>query len=181
VKLELTNYYNQLQSKDILLSYKGAVNNDLLDCLMKLTEDKLNLLESSRGLKKKVYTVVVEILQNIYHHFDPKYFTQESDMDSIAFVIGKDSTDFSIIAGNYIENDKVIPMREVIDELNSLSAQQLKQRYIQALNNGSFTQKGGAGLGLLFIARKSGGKLEYVIKDAEFNHSFFSLKVKISA
>ena len=169
-----------MQSKDILLSYKGAVSSELLDCLLKLTGDKLHLLASKKSLKKKVYTIVVEILQNIYHHFDPAFF-ESDDMDSIAFVIGKEEDAFIIMAGNYVSNSKVTFLKSIIDELNSLSPEELKNRYRSALDRGTFSPKGGAGLGMLYIARKSGGRIEYTVHEADLSYSFFSLKVKVKA
>lgn len=180
--MELASYYNQLQSKDILLSYKGAFTNDLLNCLLNLTESKLDVLDGKKSLKKKVYTIVVEVLQNIYHHFDPVYFKSDlDDLEAVTFLIGKENEEYNILAGNYVENSKIKFLKSVIDELNSLSADELKDRYRHALDTGSFTDKGGAGLGMLFIARKSIGKIEYIVKDADYNHSFFSLKVKVGA
>lgn len=178
--MDINNYYNQLQSKDILLSYKGAVNSELLDCLLKLTEDKLHLLGSKKSLKKKVYTIVVEVLQNIYHHFDPSFFESE-EMDSIAFVIATENDSFNIMAGNYVSNNKVEFLKSIIDDLNSLTADELKDRYRAALDNTSFTPKGGAGLGMLYIARKSGGRINYAVHKTDPNHSFFSLKVNVRA
>ena len=178
--MDINKYYNQLQSKDIILSYKGAVSSELLDCLLKLTEDKLHNIGSKKKLKKKVYTIVVEVLQNIYHHFDPSFFESE-DQDSIAFVIATEGESFNIMAGNYVSNNKVEFLSNIIDELNSLSADELKDRYRAALDNGSFTPKGGAGLGMLYIARKAGGRMEYVVHQSDVDHSFFSLKVNVRA
>lgn len=178
--MEINNYYNQLHSKEILLSYKGAVSSELLDCLLKLTEEKLHLLGSKKSLKKKVYTIVVELLQNIYHHFDPTFFGSE-DMDSIAFVISSDADAFTIMAGNTVANDKVLFLKGIIDELNSLSPDELKERYRAALDRVAFSPKGGAGLGMLYIARKSGGRIEYSVHAADDNFSFFSLIVKVRA
>ncbi len=181
-KLKLANYYNQLQSKDILLSYKGAFTNELLDCLLQLTENKLNLIGGKKSMRKKVYTVVVELLQNVYHHFDPLYFKSEiDDLEAVTFLIGRENGEYSILAGNYVENSKISFLKTVIDELNALSDEELKKRYRHALDTGTFTDKGGAGLGMLFIARKSIGNIEYIVKDASYNHSFFSLKIKVGA
>jgi hypothetical protein len=180
--LELANYYNQLQSKEILLSYKGAFTHELLDCLLYLTENKLDLLGGKKSMRKKVYTIVVELLQNIYHHFDPVYFKSElEDLEAVTFLIGKQDEEYNILAGNYIENSRIGFLKSVIDELNLLSDEELKTRYRHALDTGTFTDKGGAGLGMLFIARKSIGKIEYLVKDADYNHSFFSLKIKVGA
>ncbi len=177
--MEIQTHYQQLQSKNILLSYKGSVDHVLLDCLLKITEDKLSGLESKRSLKKKVYTIVVEVLQNIYHHFDPGAL-QES-FDSISFVIGKGQDGYSIIAGNYANKEVVGDLTNKIDEINTLSADQIKARYREQLDCEGFTDKGGAGLGILYIARKSGEKIEYEISQDGQDVSFFSLKIKVSA
>jgi hypothetical protein len=177
--LELGNYYQQMQSNGILLSYKGSVNHQLLECLMKLTEDKLLGVEGKRGLQKKVYTIVVEVLQNIYHHFDPSFVQQE--LDAIAFVIGHSDDGYVIMAGNYVDATGVEVLKQKIDEINGLSADELTQRYREALDCEGFTQKGGAGLGILYIARKSGEKLEYEVNQQLGTHPFFSLKVKVRA
>jgi len=177
--LEIQSHYQQLQSKNILLSYKGSVDHGLLDCLLKITEDKLSGFERKRSLKKKVYTIVVEVLQNIYHHFDPG--TLHENFDSIAFVIGKGQEGYSIMAGNYAKKETIGELKQKIDEINTLSADQIKARYREQLDCEGFTDKGGAGLGILYIARKSGERIEYEIHQDGQDVPFFSLKIKVSA
>lgn len=177
--MDIQNHYQQLQSKNILLSYKGSVDHGLLDCLLKITEDKLSGFERKRALKKKVYTIVVEVLQNIYHHFDPGLLKES--FDSIAFVIGKGQEGYSIIAGNYASQDTIGFLTGRIDEINTLSAEEIKQRYREQLDCEGFTDKGGAGLGILYIARKSGERIEYEISQNGQEVPFFSLKIKVSA
>lgn len=178
---DIKDHYQQLQSKHVLLSYKGAINHGLLDCLLKITEDKLSGAETKRAIKKKVYTIVVEILQNIYHHFDAGTLAQ--DFDSIAFVIGKGEGGYSIIAGNYASNDSITMLKDKIDEINELSSDEIKQRYREQLNCEGFTDKGGAGLGMLYIARKSGERIEYEITQQGTDEEvpFFSMKIRVSA
>jgi hypothetical protein len=68
-----------------------------------------------------------------------------------------------------------------IEDINSLSPEGLKERYKQVLNNGNISNKGGAGLGIIDIARKSGSKLEYKFNHHNDSLSFFSLTVRIAA
>jgi len=42
------------------------------------------------------------------------------------------------------------------------------------------SKKGGGGLGLIDIARRSGQKLQYKIREIDNDYSFFTLTVKIS-
>ena len=57
---------------------------------------------------------------------------------------------------------------------------QLKSYYKEVLNNGEMSAKGGGGLGMIDIARKSGRKLEYRFDPIDDSFSFFSLHVKVA-
>ena len=46
-------------------------------------------------------------------------------------------------------------------------------------NNGKLSEKGGGGLGLIDIAKKSRNKLQYSFKEIDDDYSFFTLTVNI--
>ena len=99
---------------------------------------------------------------------------------SAIFMIGKSDGQYNIITGNYISNDNVSGLKKRLDEVNSLSKEELKDYYKQILNNGEMSLKGGGGLGMIDIARKTGQKLGYTFQNVDTNLSFFSLNIKIS-
>ena len=86
----------------------------------------------------------------------------------------------NIITGNYIDNAKVESFKENIDKINGMTEEELKKHYRESLSNNELSHKGGAGLGMIDIARKSGHKLEYRFDQVNDNISFFSLIVKIT-
>jgi len=51
--------------------------------------------------------------------------------------------------------------------------------YKQVLTNGQVSDKGGGGLGIIDIAKKSGEKLDYGFMPVDDFNSFFSLNVSI--
>jgi hypothetical protein len=55
---------------------------------------------------------------------------------------------------------KIDLLKEKIDNINRLNQEELKLLYMKVLGKDEFTSKGGAGLGLIEMARKSGRKLE---------------------
>jgi hypothetical protein len=64
-----------------------------------------------------------------------------------------------------------------LDEINSLDKDGLKSLYKEIIKSSSgLTDKGGAGLGFVDMARKSGQKLVYKFQDIDDQTSFFSLK-----
>jgi hypothetical protein len=80
--------------------------------------------------------------------------------------------------GNVVDDTAKNLLMERIDELNGMDAMELKKAYKQTLREGSFSDKGGAGLGLIEIARKSSDKLDYSFDDMGNGRYFFTFNVK---
>ena len=60
------------------------------------------------------------------------------------------------------------------------SKEELKDEYKNILNNQKMSTKGGGGLGLVDIARKTGNKLGYMFHNFDEKYYFFSLDISIS-
>ena len=60
--------YQTMERDNTMLSFKGVVTPDLLTSVLQIMESKLDHIEKSPKTKKKVYNVLVECLQNLYHH-----------------------------------------------------------------------------------------------------------------
>ena len=95
-------------------------------------------------------------------------------------MIGKLDGKYSIFTGNYILNENINGLRRRLDEVNALSKEELKEYYKKVLNNGEMSLKGGGGLGMIDIARKTGEKLEYEFLEIDNKVSFFTLNIKVS-
>ena len=67
-----------------------------------------------------------------------------------------------------------------MDKINSLNKEELGEFYKTSLRNNTISDKGGAGLGLIEISRKSGSKINYLFEPINNENSSFSLMVKIS-
>ncbi len=179
--LDINEYYKQLQSDDVVFTYKGAVSNDIFDSLLSLLEEKVVIIEDQVKLRRKISVIAVEVLQNIFHHFYlGKQVVQGHDTNTIIFLLAKaEDGGYYIVSGNFIPNAVVENLKERIESVNALSPNDLKLKYREVLSNGEFSDKGGAGLGIIDIARKSGQKLEYYFTLTGFDYTFFSLKVKV--
>jgi hypothetical protein len=158
----------------------------LFDAVLSLAEDKISSIETSVRFKRKIHIIAVEILQNIFHHFseiatpiEEATFIDQKHLNNIIFILGKNEEHYFIESANFIKTEEVDTLKEKIDSVNDLSPLDLKNKYREILQNGQFSDKGGAGLGIIDIARKSGQKLEYDFTEIEPNYCLFSLKVTI--
>ena len=177
---EIVDFYQGMKDKNVLLAYKGNVSNELMGAFFKLAEDKLSSHEPKTAMKKKVFNILVEILQNIFHHMSEINDGEDEDLNVVAVMLLKAELGYDILTGNHVLNTRIAELQERIDEINSMSSDELRDKYRQKLDKGRFSQKGGAGLGLMDIVRKSGGKLYYDFKKLDDKYSFFTLKVSIS-
>jgi hypothetical protein len=170
-----------MQSDGIIMSYKGAATSSLISNLVDIIQTRLSDIEPKVATKKKVFSILVEILQNVYHHFEETADNEPREDDVIIFILARNEQGYFINSGNYMSRADVPALQGRIEEINSLSPEELKERYKQVLNNGYISNKGGAGLGIIDIARKSGSKLEYKFNHHNDSLSFFSLTVRIAA
>lgn len=169
-----------MERNNILLSFKGEITSDLLTSILQIMENKMENMQEDVKTRKKVYNVLVECLQNLYHHMDEISETEDDKVKSAIFTIGKMNNKYTIITGNYIGNENIQGLKNRIDDVNALSKDELKDYYKKVLNNGEMSLKGGGGLGMIDIARKTGEKLEYNFLEIDNKVSFFTLNIKIS-
>lgn len=180
--MDVFDIYDKMERNNILLSFKGEITSDLLTSILQIMENKMDNMQEEPKMKKKVYNVLVECLQNLYHHLDEIAEVNEDSekIRSAIFTIGKIDNKYSIITGNYILNENIIGLKNRLDEVNSLNKEELKEYYKRVLNNGEMSLKGGGGLGMIDIARKTGEKLEYNFLEIDNKVSFFTLNIKVS-
>ena len=174
--------YTELNEGDVLLAYKGSITSELINNVLDALESKLLDFNEHSKTRKKVYNVLVESLQNLYHHIEdiPVDYVDQLDPKFGVLLVTKDGGDYKISTGNFITADKIKPLKSKIEKINSLSKEELKGLYKDILVNDKISEKGGGGLGLVDIARKTGNILEYEFKNFDNKYYFFILNVLVS-
>lgn len=160
----------------LLLAYKDNINEETSDQLIAMVDSKMVGFDEEKKIKKKVFNVLVECLQNVSRHAEPE---KGKDHESSILLIGRNENSFFIITGNMMNNDKTEGLKAKLDQINKLNPEQIRDKYKQLMNDMEFSDKGGAGLGLLDIARKSANKFEYDFRKLGDKKSYFTLKVSI--
>lgn len=180
MEVNIFDFYNKMEKDNIMLSFKGSVTSELLTSVLQIMESKMDRLNEPSKVKKKVYNILVEALQNLYHHLDKQPDDAAKGFNTVIFMVGKDGDTYSIFTGNYIKNENADKLKQKLDKINSLEPDELKAYYKEVLNNGMMSDKGGGGLGMIDIARKSGKKLDYDFQKVDDQHSFYSLNIKVA-
>lgn len=155
--------------EDLNYIYRGEFNSDISNYILSLAERNIVQSKIKGRTKKRVFHIMVESIQNITRHQD---FSDDNLAQTAFFAIQKHGTTFYITTGNIINNEDIDPLAEKLDKLNNLSQGELTKFYLEILNDGHISSKGGAGLGLIEIVRKSGNKLFYDFKELSPDKSF---------
>ncbi len=166
--------YRTMKTNEISLVYEGEVTQEITKTFTSLTEKSLAKNEESNAVQRKVFNVMVECLQNISKHADSMSDEDEKERRGIVMVSRGDDC-YNIITGNVIKNEKVPSLRENLEQVNSLDKQGLSSLYKHQMKEGKISDKGGAGLGLIDIAKKTGSELRYQFKELNDDVSFFIL------
>lgn len=156
--------------------YRGTFTSKISDSILSLAERNLRETSDPLKIRRRVYFIMVESLQNI-----TRYQAHNHDLDKTAiFIIQKRGDLYLITSGNLIENSKIDYVRGQLNQVNSLEKSELKAYYKRILDNGRFTNEGGAGLGLIEMVRKSGNKLTFDFRPINDEFSFFYLHTYIT-
>jgi hypothetical protein len=181
MSFNIRNYFDELSKGDVVIAYKGSITSDLINDVLEAVEKKLDEVNEEGKTRKKLYNVLVESLQNLYHHIEETHEGIEEELDPKfgVLVIAREDGEYKVITGNFVNSSKIKYLKEKIDKINSLNKDELKDMYKFILNHQKLSAKGGGGLGLVDIARKTGSKLVYSFFNYNDNYYFFNLEIKI--
>lgn len=155
----LTSHFGELEAEE--------VNNIGFDA-----ENKMRDAGIKKGVIKRVFSILVEALQNIRLHGE----RDNTNYQGNYMVVGQSADVFRITTANIILNKNIEKVEPKIIHINDMNEEELKEFYMQVLTNGEISNKGGAGLGFITIAMKSKNKLKYVFTPLEDDKSLFELE-----
>ncbi len=171
--------HKTMLAENLILVYEGEFTQEITKSVLAMAERNMDSMGEESGIKRKVFNVMVECLQNIVKHSEDPDLKAEKRHTAI-FMIGKHKDEYIITSGNSIKAENIEGLSTKLDKINSLDKEGLKTLYKDIIKNTDLSEKGGAGLGFVDMARKSGQKLEYDFQDINDKLSFFSLKTTIS-
>lgn len=176
-------FHEEMIRHNFSLVYEGEITHQITKAFTSLAETNMDKLSEDTAVKKKVFHVMVECLQNLSKHaeeFEPSSGGYSGNGIFIVGKLGEENGDYHIITGNAVDNSKVEDLKALLDKINELDRDGLKELFKKQMREGSLSEKGGAGLGLIDIARKTGEKLEYHFHKMDDSNSFFLLRTRIT-
>lgn len=179
---DLYEFRNQIKANKIILSFEGSMSQavlcgfvDVLNEQLSKYDEKLSDQSINKYIVRRVFAVFVELAQNIQ-----KYSAEFMDNSGIGIIVIRErSHDFIINSGNLINNPQIQNLSERCDQINQMSADELKKFYRSSLKLIRLEGKTGGGVGLIEIARKSGHPIKYNVTPIDQQYSFFVFSAQV--
>lgn len=167
---------NKLLNEHLMFAYRGEVTGDNSVALLLLLEKEMELSEFSLLGRKRLFMFVLENLQNITRHGS----TERDEVTSLV-VYNKTADGYTVSTGNVLKKREIKGLRQNLEKINSLDPESIREVYKAMLQDSSIGHKGGAGLGLIEMARKTGNKLDYDFLPIDESYSYFILSKTVDA
>ncbi len=166
---------------NVLLTYIGPLKYDTIGQLINKLKDLASELGIKLVLYKKILLVMIESLENILkynEHMEEDLHLKKKFLPK--FTIEHSGDKYILISSNTILSSDVKDLNKKLTLINSLNPEGLKKLYKTTITNGQFTQKGGAGLGFIEIAKIASEKIEFGFEIINDKYTYYWLQVTIN-
>ncbi len=171
-------HFSDIEKDDLEYVYRGEITPRLVMDILDMAKNNLAKADDTRKMRSRIYYIMGEGLQNITRH---QADSQEKDDDNSAIiVIHKRKHKYVIATGNLMLRADEEPLRNKLEKINHLDNEGLKEFSRETRTLTGLSEKGGASLGLIEMAKRSGNKLDYLIKPVDDTYSYFYLTTEIA-
>jgi hypothetical protein len=167
---------DKMMKERLMFAYRGVVTNENSIPLLMLLEKEMESSEFGFVGRKRLFLFVLESLQNVSRHAAGH---QYSDMSLVVY--SKTDHGYTVSTGNVIPDAGSHILKERLELINSLDSNEIREVYRQLLNSAEFSEKGGAGLGLIEMAKKTGNRLDFDFVPFDNGYSYFILSKTVDA
>jgi hypothetical protein len=179
MKNEIYELQKKLKESNIEFIFSGTFSQGLIEELGTALRQRLSDQQATKSKISSVFFTFVEQTQNIKQYEMSKESTEDFSYIAGSGIIAicKTETGYIVNSGNRVLNKDIPSLKEKLDKITSMDASQLNAYFrevsMQEMNNGR------AGLGLIQIARKSSGKIEYNFEKVDDSFSYYTLNVRV--
>jgi len=161
----------------VYMIWSGHITSGIGDDVLSITEARLSDEDVDARIRRKVFNIMVEILENV-SKFNPGKEAEKNHGLPLAMLRFEEGR-FVLSTGNLMSGSMVGELKQKIDNINSFSRHELKTLFFASLSAQSIETDSTGNMGLISMARKSGGKLEYQFKKVNEEYSYFMLTVRV--
>ena len=168
MNFNVREYSKKLEDSNIYVIYSGPIWANGIDGIAEMMLKRLELDDIPLNLSQRVFSVFVEQINNMMMYSAEKDGKSDKEGNTLEiskgiFILGINEDVYFVKTGNLVTRKNALLLAERIDYLNNLDKTELRKFYKQQLQSDN-ENSSGAGVGLIEIARRASGKIEYELE-----------------
>lgn len=169
-----------MKKYDIIINFKGYITLKVIDDILHQLKIYLHDFVQDKLIRKRMYSLAVECLDNILKHSDLSDREHELLLKyPPRFIVEFINDTFLIHTGNIILNNNIDDVIRRLEKLNKLKDEEISQLYKDSLSNAEISEKGGAGLGLIVMAKTTRQKIKFDFEKINHKFSYFAMQLNL--
>ena len=166
-----------MAENNVYLIWSGHISTDIGKEVISFTETKLTEEDIESKLRRRVFSVLVEILENVAKYSPGAEAEEQFGMPVAMIRLVED--EYTLTTGNLILNKDIDHLREKLDLINKNDKVGLKELFKKSISGQTISTDSTGNMGLIDMARKSGSKLVYQFEKISDLYSYYTLSVKV--
>lgn len=173
--------FRDISRNEPILVYEGVVTHQVMKAFSEMVQEQMEKNREPENVQRRLYHIMVESLQNINRHAESGQSPATNYPGRGAVILVRKPQDYELITVNRIRRHQVEELKGLMDEIHPLDKEQLGELYKKQMLESSLSEKGGAGLGLIDIMRKTGSRMTCDFLDTkDDDDAFLIFNVKLS-
>lgn len=163
----------QGDAQQVVMRHTGTLSHADIERLVAEVEAHSLGANDSVVVRKRLLNVVVESLENVRVHAEERFA-------ATAFaLLTRDESGYRLLVGNALPSATAELLLSRVEHINAMDEADLKEHFLRLLSNEGRTERGGAGLGLLTIARKAARPLLPIAMPRDGESRYFVLEARV--
>jgi hypothetical protein len=178
--INIFDYYMDFEENNVIIYYKGPFMETIL---AKISEDIKARFDKDPLTSKKIFSIFIELAQNIAHHSAERNVFGENQLKKSGngtFQLSESEDHFTLVSGNLIRNEDVPEIIDKCNTVNELDIEGLRKLKRDLRNLPRREGHKGANIGLVDIAIKAQNPLSVEVTPINEEFSYFIISVEVS-
>ncbi|HET6452553.1 MAG TPA: SiaB family protein kinase [Spirochaetia bacterium] len=175
---QLSRIREEITREGVMICFNGTFVHSIIEELGNALRRYLQEQEEQKSAALDVFSVYIEQAQNIRNYLARKKFTDATSASAI-IVIARRGERYVVSSGNVVDGEDQAALTAQLEQVRSADAAELRKLFKEKLRSGTRDPAGGAGMGLIEVARRCAEPLQYAFHPVEGGRSFFCLTAVI--
>ena len=167
-----------MSESGIFLDYYGPVDLKVIELLLNRLKKTKEFTSLNKTTGKRVYSLVVECLENTYKHSELKSSRDPRMQPHVS--VRNENNKIIIISGNPVRNDAIDNLVRRLELINNSDEAALNTLYENKINTELKHNEKCGGLGFITMAIKSGNKISYSFNPLIKDYLYFEIQITLN-